>query len=235
MNGYMNGYANGYNNGYWNGYYNGMYNNNYFNSYDNNSYHYGPRENTASNGKVSAQPLGHKYIEAMNKEGVNVSANAGIPNERPSAPTTRPATINDNSGMNKPIYIDNTAKERPAATTPTNNNTQPVNPATGKDDYYNPNTTTRPYTPPPAPTENNNTNNRENRPTTRPYEQPKYEAPKNERPQQQKQEQPKYEAPKNERPQQQQEQPKYERPQNNNNNAPRNNSNSGNESPRKPR
>ena len=73
--GYWNGgYNRGYNHGYWNGYRDGRFASNYFNSYDNNSYFYGKRSATTSNG-VRRGTVGDTYQRALGERAYKASTN----------------------------------------------------------------------------------------------------------------------------------------------------------------
>lgn len=109
-----NPYGAGYNNGYWDGYYSGMYNNNYFNSYDNNSYYYGPRGTTGSNGRETAQPtLASRMVSELETQ----------------AKANPQDWTKDDYGRIKPVYTSSTAND---AYKPTSINigssTKPVGP-----------------------------------------------------------------------------------------------------------
>ncbi len=194
--GYGNGfgynpYGAGYNNGYWDGYYSGMYNNNYFNSYDNNSYYYGPRGTTGSNGRETAQPtLASRMV-----------------NELESQAKANPENwTKDDYGRIKPAYTSSTETYKPTSISIGSGikPTGPMNPA------YKPENTSKPtQTENPAYKEKPSYNK----------EQPSYkEQPSNEKPAYKEQpayeEKPAYkETPsiKREKPV---EQPKYEKPRN---------------------
>lgn len=208
---YMGGYG-GYNQGYWNGYNNGYndgyFANNYFNSYDNNSYYYGPRGTTTSNGRTTTQPtLAHRYMAAVEKETQKpFEATKGRDNNPyiNKSNKTGGTSTRDNTAMpvgpvnpdNKPATNMNNSRE--------NNTTVParVNKAESKPVYdVQPTNQPSKYETPVQQTQPK-------------YEQPKYEQPKYEQP---KYEQPKQrsEQPKQEQPKQEQAQPRFEQPRNN--------------------
>jgi hypothetical protein len=96
----MNGYVNGYNNGYVNGYYNNNYNNfnnSYFNSYDNNSYYYGARKSTVSNGsRVSPSNISTRYIQAKRAEIVADPTKKSLIDAKSETPINNIPTRNNN-------------------------------------------------------------------------------------------------------------------------------------------
>ena len=115
-----NPYMNGYNNGYWDGYYSGLNNNNYFNSYDNNSYYYGPRGTTGSNGRVTAQP---SLASRMMTE-IETQAKANPEN-----------WTKDDYGRIKPVYTSSSAAD---VYKPADNRNDNVNPAGPVNPAYKP-------------------------------------------------------------------------------------------------
>jgi len=68
--GYYGGYD-GYGYGGYDGYYGGYNNPYYYNSYDANSYYYGPRMSTSSNGKMATQTLAQLYENDKKNSGMN--------------------------------------------------------------------------------------------------------------------------------------------------------------------
>ncbi|MDQ3047252.1 MAG: hypothetical protein M3R27_06865, partial [Bacteroidota bacterium] len=217
---YMNGYYNGYNQGYWDGYHNGYGcgNNNYFNSYDNNSYYYGPRRTTGSNGRDNNQPLASRYVSAIETETqkpfeqtMGRDNNPHMLNTTVSDYyTTKP---NKNNPAGQPIYIndgpvDNGNNGNNGINKPTDSRDKPV---------YNNNNNSEKNQP--------NPNTKENKPVYREKpvynEKPAYNTPKDNRKDNNK---PSYESkPRNDSPKQ-----------NNPSSAPRNQPNKSSSSPSKP-
>lgn len=203
-------YGAGYNQGYWNGYNNGYndayFGNNYFNSYDNNSYYYGPRGTTGSNGRTTAQPsMAHRYMAAIEKETQKpFEATKGRENNpymnksgnktNSSTPSRTDVNTRPSGPVNpeyKPANNTNNARENNTTVPARNNN----NAKTAEKPVYDMQPTNQPskYDAPVQQAQPK-------------YEQPKYEQPKYEQPQ------PKYEQPKYEQPKYEQPQPKYEQP-----------------------
>jgi hypothetical protein len=196
---YGNGYYNGYNNGYWDGYYSGMYNNNYFNSYDGNSYYYGPRTTTGSNGRETAQPtLASRMVQELETQAKANPENWTRDDSGRIKPTYTTATVNDaykpsnnntvtNVGPVNPAYKPENNSKPTSTSNPAYN--KPVNTSYSEKPVYNekPVNTEKPvYNEKPVYTEKPVYNEKpiiREKPVEQPkYEQPKYEKPRNDAP-----------------------------------------------------